>query len=101
MTFADTWNSIQSDLGPGAQVKNWTAAKGYLGDIFTIAHVSPGYIVVSSPEAENAQSVPKQDFEKLHGVWSGYCAGSIQRQDIRDMTRFSKYIISILHQMES
>lgn len=97
MTFADTWNSIQNNLGPGTQVKNWTAAKGYLGDIFTIVRVSPEYVVVSSPEAENEQSVPKQDFQKLYIVWSGYCAGSVQRQNIRDMTRFSKYIISILH----
>lgn len=101
MTFADTWNSIQNNLGPGAQVRNWTAAKGYLGDIFTIVRVSSGHVVISSPDAKNEQSVPKQDFQKLHGVWIGYCERSIQRQDIRDMTRFSKYIISILHHIES
>jgi hypothetical protein len=101
MTFADSWNSIQNSLDPGAQVKNWTAAKGYLGDVFTIVQVSPAHVVVSSPEAKNQQSVPKQDFQKLHGVWPGYCAGSVQRQEIRDMTRFSKYIISILHHIES
>jgi hypothetical protein len=51
MTFADSWNSIQNSLDPGAQVKNWTAAKGYLGDVFTIVQVSPAHVVVSSPEA--------------------------------------------------
>jgi hypothetical protein len=97
MVFSDTWSAIQNSLNPGEKVKNWTAAKGYLGDSFSITRVSSEYVVVSSPEAKNEQSVPKRDFEKLYTIWGSYCAGSVQRQEIRDMTHFSKYIISILH----
>lgn len=100
MTFADAWNAIQTTLNPGAKVKNWTAAKGYLGDSFAITRISPAFVVVSSPKAANEQSVSKRDFEILHAVWSGYCTGSVQRQELRDMTRFSKYVISILHHIE-
>jgi hypothetical protein len=52
---------------------------------------------VNSPRAQNEQVVPKEDFEKVHAVWEHYCAGKVQRQEIRDCTWFSKYIISILH----
>lgn len=100
MTFAETWAAIQTNLASGAEIKNWTAAKGYLGDSFTISRVSSNCIVVSSPGAENEQSVPKRDFEILHAVWLPYCAGSVQRQEVRDKTRFSKYIISILRHVE-
>ena len=29
--------------------------------------------------------------------WDDYCAGECPRHRLRDMTRFSKYVISILH----
>jgi len=97
MTFADKWNQIQSDLSPGAEIKNWTTIHGYIGDSFKIYRVSPTSIIISSPGAKNLQSIPKQHFEKIHYQWGSYCQGSVQRQELRDATRFSKYIISILH----
>lgn len=100
MSFAEIWNAIQNRLASGDQVRNWTAAKGYLGDSFSVSSVSSEAVAVSSPKAASEQIVPKKEFEKIHAVWAGYCAGSVQRHILRDMTRYSKYIISILRHVD-
>ena len=99
MANMDVWANIQSKLSDGMTVKNWTSAKGYLGDSFTISKISANLVSITSPGAENELHVPRQDFEKVFAQWAEYCAGSVQRQQIRDTTRFSKYIISIFHQI--
>lgn len=97
MDFEQTWQAIQTGLSSGTSVRNWTYVKGFLPDRFTILDVTPEKIIISSPAAENEQSVPKRDFARVHEIWGGYCDGSVQRQELRDTTRYSKYIISILH----
>ena len=97
MGFSAQWKRIVDNLEPELQVKNWTAKKGYLGDSFTISAIGPDTITVHSPGAKNPQVIPRGDFEGVETLWGGYCSGEIQRQDIRDVTRFSKYIISILY----
>lgn len=83
-------------LAPGVVIPNWTAAKGYLGDSFTIGSISSTRIEVHTPGAEHPQNVPIRDFKAVADLWMPYCDGSIQRQRIRNLTRYSKYIISIL-----
>ncbi len=100
MEFVEKWKQLQSSLQPGASVSNWTADKGYLGDAFTITAISIDHVAVDSPGAQNTQLIPKKDFKVVHDLWSAYCQGSVQRHKIRDQTRFSKYIISILHHLE-
>lgn len=97
MAFPSLWKQIQGRLSAGLAIKNWTTQKGYLGDSFTIVAITPDRITVDSPRAENLQAIPRRDFEAVEALWKGYCLGSVQRKDIRDLTRFSKYIISILH----
>ena len=40
---------------------------------------------------------PREDFAAVWAHWDDYCAGEFPRHRLRDMTRFSKYVISILH----
>lgn len=101
MAFSAVWKQIQNDLTPGLMISNWTAKNGYLGDSFTISAITPVWIEVHSPGAENPQFIPIRHFEAVEAMWKGYCLGSVQRQEIRDLTRFSKYIISILHYVSS
>jgi hypothetical protein len=83
------------------QIDNWTDDKGYLGDQFTIQAVMPNVIHVNSPGAQNIQKVQRKDFEGVYNVWNQYRAGLFQRHRIRDkITRFSKYVISILYWVE-
>jgi hypothetical protein len=89
MDFEKLWQRLQHELTSGTVVSNWTAAKGYLGDSFTIVAVRDDRVAVDSPGAKNVQMVPRRDFDR------------IPRYALRDLTRFSKYIISILHHLEA
>ena len=100
----DTFDTVRSsqleNLKEGTTIKNWTAFHGYLGDTMTVASVRENYIEVAPPKAENSQLVPKGDFQKVYEVWTEYKAQKVQRKEVREMTRYSKYIISILHWLE-
>ncbi len=95
------WKTLNSRLKAGTAVPNWTAAKGLLGDSFTVVGVGQNYVDVGSPNAKGTQRIPVADFEQVHKLWAQYIGKRIDRSYIRDMTRFSKYIISILHWIET
>lgn len=95
------WKTLNGRLTTGATIPNWTAAKGLLGDSFTVVGVGRNYVEVESPNAQGTQRIPVADFEQVHGLWAQYINKRIDRSYIRDMTRFSKYIISILHWIET
>ena len=94
--FESIWNLLQRKLKSGTEISNWTAYRGFLGDTMKIIDIKENSIEVETPKAENIQHVPKEDFEKVWDVWRDYKIQKIKRYELRDMTRFSKYIISIL-----
>ena len=100
-TFDAIWSDLLTNLKVGTEIKNWTAFRGYLGDSMKITSVRKDYIEVKAPKAINPQIVPRDDFQKVWDVWKDYNAQKVQRQEVRDMTRFSKYIISIFHWLEN
>ncbi|MBI3089595.1 MAG: hypothetical protein HYY96_02925 [Candidatus Tectomicrobia bacterium] len=97
MTFDERWEALQATLYADTEIPNWTAANGYFGDPFRIVLVTPSYIEVDPRRAENIQHIPKGEFRKVHERWEGYLRGTFPRKELRDLTRFSKYIISIFH----
>ena len=99
-SFDDLWVDLIFNLKPGQQIPNWTAYSGRLGDYMTVVSASQSAIRVDSPGARNLQNVPKKDFEMIWGIWADYKAQRLRRSDITGLTRFSKYIISILHWYE-
>ena len=101
MPFTATWSALQQHLNPGINVPNWTADKGYLGDSFAITSLDSNYISVNTPMAQNIQTIPKDDFSVVYDLWADYCRDIVKRHEIRDATRFSKYIISIFHWLET
>jgi hypothetical protein len=101
MSFEELWQKLQGELTPGVVVSNWAADKGHLGDSFTIVAVHDNRVAVDSPGAKNTQTVPRRDFEAVYEVWPGYRDGRVPRYVLRDLTRFSKYIISIIHHLEA
>jgi len=96
MSFIKTWAELQSILKPSVLIRNWTAAKGYLGDDFKIASISSTHVDVDSPKAANIQRVSKRDFEVMFNNWDLYCSGRVKRQELVSKTRVSKYTMSIL-----
>ena len=75
-------------------IHNWTRHSGYHGQDFT-AQQAGSYVLCVLPSGRELR-VPKGDFETVYGLWPGYLAGQIQRVD--EVTYYSKYVISILHQ---
>jgi hypothetical protein len=100
MAFSNAWTALQNSLSVGTSIANWTADKGLLGDHFTVVAMDSSFIEVDTPNANNLQRVPLCDFELVYKNWVGYTAGKIPRYVLRDGTRFSKYVISILHWLE-
>lgn len=99
MEFSDVWLAVQSRLHTGEKVRNWTAAKGFLGDDFLICCVDASHIEVDSPNAETIQRVSKKDFEVMYNNWTAYCSGGISRQALVKLTRVSKYTMSVLRHL--
>ena len=100
-TFDNVWVSLEKNLSAGIEIKKWTAFKGYLGDSITIAGIRENYIEIEPSDAGNIQIIPKGDFEKIWKVWVDYKIQKVRRYELRDITRFSTYIISILHWLEN
>ena len=100
MPFADAWNALQTHLIAGTTIPNWTVDKGLLRDSFVVSAVGPDLVEVDTPGAENRQRVPDADFQSVYAMWNGYCRGQTPRAAVRDATRFSKYVISVLHWLE-
>ncbi|MBA4421302.1 MAG: hypothetical protein C0391_09155 [Anaerolinea sp.] len=94
------WDTLQKKLKPGINIRNWTILKGYLGDSFQLSHVDQNEIVIQSPKAKSLQRISRDEFEKIAEIWPAYKAGCVQRQQIREMTFHSKYILSILHWLD-
>ena len=94
------WSRIRATLTAGDTVRNCTQHGGYLGDDFTIQAVQAHAVVVETPGATNLQQVPREDFAAVWAHWDDYCRGECPRNRLRDMTRFSKYVISILHHVQ-
>jgi len=100
MPFTNTWNALQTHLTQGTTIPNWTVSKGLLGDSFVVFAVGPNHIEVDTSGARNRQRVPAADFQTVYAMWDSYCLDHTPRAAVRDETRFSKYVISVLHWLE-
>ena len=96
-SFESVFAYLQSNLQADTEIDNWTAFRGYLGNKMRVVSIREGVIQVDSPKARNLQMIPKGDFERIWKVWEDYKRQKVKRFELRDMTRFSKYILSILH----
>lgn len=95
--FEILWRQLQRDISAGDTIRNWTQYGGNLGDNFTVCAVGVGFVEVDTPEASGVQHISREEFAKVYDHWDSYNEGSFPRNKLRDKTRYSKYIISILH----
>lgn len=100
LPFSDTWAALQATLFVGATIPNWTARKGRVGEPFEVVAITPDVIVVVAPGAATPQRVRRADFKRVHALWDDYVRGSIPRSAFTPLTRYSKYVISILHWLQ-
>jgi len=83
-TFDDVWFTLQKNLTTCTGIKNWTAFRGYLGDLITIAGIRENHIEVDAPNASTIQVIPKGDFEKVWQVWIDYKIQKVKRFELMD-----------------
>ena len=100
MTNGKIRNVLQSRLKSGTKIPNWTADRGLLADEFPVSEVCDDRVTVDSPTAKNSQHIPMGQFELVDNLWRNYESEKTKRNEIREKTRFSKYIISILNWLE-
>lgn len=100
MTVETTWTRIRAKLRSGQVIPNWTQLKGEIGDTFIVTEVTENAICVDAPGAATVQRVPRADFEGVLKIWAGYKAGTVPRNRTAQVTRYSKYVISIVRWCE-
>jgi len=77
-------------------VPYWSVSGRTKCSYFRVVGVYGDYVEVE-PEFGEIQRIPLRDFERVLEVWDQYKAGVVKRHEITKMTRFSSYIISIIH----
>ncbi len=77
-------------------VPYWSKAGRTRGGRFKVLGRRGDYVLVE-PENGDTQNIPLKDFLMVLNLWKDYIRGVVKRHELRDKTRFSSYIISILH----
>ena len=92
-TFLVFWGALTAALQQPIHIRNWTNDSGFIGDDFD-AQMHGNSVRCDPPSAMVGQA----DFWAVWQIWEDYLAGEVRRHEIRDnLTRNSKYVISILH----
>ena len=90
---------LQREISVGDTIRNWSQHTGYLSGVFTICAVESEFVQVEPLNAINRQHIRREEFAKVYEHWGAYKSGRLPRYELRDITRFSTYVISILHHL--
>ena len=99
MRFQHAWGELIARLATSQEIPNWSRDSGLLGEPFRAVAASKA-VVIDAPGARGLQTVGMDEFREVFDLWPGYLAGAVPRRQVRDTTRFSKYIISLFHWLE-
>ena len=97
--FEGAWADLQGRLPVRERIQNWSADKGYTGVRFQIKGVEPSAITI---EADGTSvQIAKSEFQKIFADWPGYQGETVRRNEPRDKSKNTAYILSILHWRET
>lgn len=99
--FDVVWEILQTSLKPGAEIRNWNTYNGYFGDNLTINTIDPNQISVDPPRVWDTQVILKEGFENIWNVWGDYKKLRLNHHEMKKLTVFFKYIISIFRWYET
>ncbi|MGQ4834406.1 MAG: DUF7662 domain-containing protein [Candidatus Asgardarchaeia archaeon] len=97
-SFEKFWLELIREFNNWKNVEYWSVAGRTRNKSFQAKAFGQEYILIK-PEYGSLQTVPKGDFEIVYDIWEQYLRGDVKRYEIRNMTRFSSYIISLIHYM--
>jgi hypothetical protein len=98
--FETFWSKLAGSISGKQIIRNWTVDRGFTGEDFTAGPVGVDCVIVYPPSAQNRLTVPKSDFRVMFDNWRSYRMKEISRGKLAELSRFTKYTISILHQYE-
>lgn len=99
--FESTWTDLQRRLPVRERIQNWSADKGYTGGRFQIKDVKPSSITIEVGGTSVPHQVAKSEFQKIFADWPAYRVGTVRRSALRDKSKNTTYIVSILHWRET
>lgn len=97
--FEEFWILLLEKLRTPTHIRNWTAYSGYVGEDFIARKYSDSMIECLIPNSK-PQYIPKKDFKLVYEVWDDYKSFKVKKADLCQHSRFTKYVISIIHQFE-
>ena len=100
MQFKKLWRLLCGGLHVGNVIPRWTRDSGFLDNPIFITKLRPWAIEITTPSVRRSISIPREDFEKVWALWKSYLQGRVSRREIRNLTRHSAYIISILYSVQ-
>jgi len=100
MTLDQIWNELKARIAKKTEIPTWSADEGYLGERFIVVAVKDGHVHVAEAGAQKADKIPDGDFIKVLGLWGDYAEGKIKFAAVEKLTKFPKYVISILRSLE-
>lgn len=95
------WDAVQQKVRAGLQVQHWSKDSGDLDGRFKVEEVLTGRLEISSKQIRGRRRIRRADFEAVAAEWPAYVAGRTLRRHLRDSSRNSTYIISLLHWLDS
>ena len=99
--FEDTWADIQRRLPVRESIQNWSADKGYTRGRFRITDVEPSSVTVEADGTSVPRRIAKREFQMIFADWPGYWVGTVRQSSLRDKSKNTIYILSILHWHET
>ncbi len=99
MTLDQIWKELKGRIGK-TEILTWTPDQGYLGERFIVVAVKDGHVHVAEAGAQKADKIPDADFVAVLGIWGDYADGKIKSAAVDKLTKFPKYVISILRSLE-
>lgn len=97
-SFDDFWSSLQR-VRPIGRTNAWSIA-GKTRSTFEITDIEAGSVTVQ-PDSGARRRISKSDFAKVFERWTDYKTEHLPRQDLREISQNSTYILTILHIIES
>ena len=95
--FPKFWLELQR-LQPIGITPAWSL-DGRATSEFEIVDINPNEVIVK-PKSGKSRKIPASEFEKVFSRWREYLSGRFARNELRNLTQNSTYIITILHLLE-
>jgi hypothetical protein len=98
--FRSVWSYLSDHLRSGKKIEDKSTLSASRGESTTIVSIDADSITVAPPRAKGFVRIPKADFELVWRYWSDFQSKKITRTELREHSRFSRYILTLFQWYE-